>query len=333
MPGARRGGYSSAGRAPGCGPGGRGFKSRYSPHGDVSGHRQGPNPQGSGLVVSADAHGGREHGPLGAHLLRRWGHAVPPLRHHRHARHRRRLRGGGGRAGVRRDPACRWPCTPGCSSAPKDGATVETAQEVVLTFNEDVNPDFVAVKVTGPAGSETAGKPAVDGTAVTQALAADLPAGKHAVTYRVVSTDGHPVSGTVTFTSTAAPASASPSPTLAPPRVGDPHAVTDRLRRGLTGAHRDRRARLGGLRRRRHPLAGRRGRRPAGRPRARRRLAHHRRPARPTPRRMPRTSPMTTPSRPPTGAPRRPDRFRPDAGRLLMSPSRAISSIGRAADS
>ena len=29
---ARRGGYSSAGRAPGCGPGGRGFKSRYSPH-------------------------------------------------------------------------------------------------------------------------------------------------------------------------------------------------------------------------------------------------------------------------------------------------------------
>ena len=31
----------------------------------------------------------------------------------------------------------------------------------MLTFNEDVNPDFVAVKVTGPEGSETAGKPAV----------------------------------------------------------------------------------------------------------------------------------------------------------------------------
>ena len=28
------GGYSSAGRAPGCGPGGRGFKPRYSPHTD-----------------------------------------------------------------------------------------------------------------------------------------------------------------------------------------------------------------------------------------------------------------------------------------------------------
>ena len=99
------------------------------------------------------------------------------------------------------------------SSAPKDGATVETVEEVVLTFNEDVNPDFVAVKVSGPEGSETAGKPVVDDTAVTQALAADLPAGKHTVTYRVVSTDGHPVSGTVTFTTTAAPASASPSAT------------------------------------------------------------------------------------------------------------------------
>jgi hypothetical protein len=29
--GASHGGYSSAGRAPGCGPGGRGFKPRYSP--------------------------------------------------------------------------------------------------------------------------------------------------------------------------------------------------------------------------------------------------------------------------------------------------------------
>jgi hypothetical protein len=48
---------------------------------------------------------------------------------------------------------------------------------------------------------------------VTQALPVDLPAGEHVVTYRVVSTDGHPVSGSVTFTSTQAPTSASPSPT------------------------------------------------------------------------------------------------------------------------
>ena len=109
------------------------------------------------------------------------------------------------------------------SMTPADGSTMAAPPtKVVLTFNEDVNPDFVAVKVTGPEGSESAGKPAVDGTAVTQSLAADLPAGKHTVTYRVVSTDGHPVSGTVTFTSTAAPASASPSPTASPTASATP---------------------------------------------------------------------------------------------------------------
>lgn len=98
------------------------------------------------------------------------------------------------------------------SSTPQDGATVKSAQQVVLTFNEDVNPDFVAVRVTGPDGSETAGAPRVDGPVVTQALAAAAPAGEHTVTYRVVSADGHPVAGTVTFTTTQAPAPASPSP-------------------------------------------------------------------------------------------------------------------------
>ena len=45
MPGARRGGCSSAGRAPGCGPGGRGFKSRHSPQ-DLK-QPPGPVPRGS----------------------------------------------------------------------------------------------------------------------------------------------------------------------------------------------------------------------------------------------------------------------------------------------
>jgi methionine-rich copper-binding protein CopC len=99
------------------------------------------------------------------------------------------------------------------STAPKDGATVKTATKVVLTFNEDVNPNFVAVEVGGPAGDETDGDPTTDGRTVTQPLAPDLPAGEHVATYRVVSTDGHPVSGKVTFTTTAGPASASPSVT------------------------------------------------------------------------------------------------------------------------
>ena len=98
-------------------------------------------------------------------------------------------------------------------SSPEDGSTVATAEQVVLTFNEDVDATFVKVSVQGPDGSETAGKPTVAEREVTQALAPDLPAGEHVVTYRVVSTDGHPVSGSVTFTSAQPPASATPSPT------------------------------------------------------------------------------------------------------------------------
>ena len=37
------------------------------------------------------------------------------------------------------------------SSTPADGATVKTAEQVELTFNEDVNPNFVVVEVGGPA--------------------------------------------------------------------------------------------------------------------------------------------------------------------------------------
>ena len=97
-------------------------------------------------------------------------------------------------------------------SAPKDGSTLETADEVTLEFNEEVDPTFVQVTVEGPEGSQGQGEPEVDGRAVTQALSPDLPAGEHLVTYRVVSTDGHPVSGTVAFRTTAGP-SPSPEPT------------------------------------------------------------------------------------------------------------------------
>ncbi len=96
-------------------------------------------------------------------------------------------------------------------STPKDGSSVKTAEVVTLKFSEDVNPDFVTVQVAGPSGDETGGDATIDGGTVTQPLVGDLAAGQHVVTYRVVSTDGHPVSGTVTFTTTAGPASASPT--------------------------------------------------------------------------------------------------------------------------
>ncbi|MGB7819382.1 MAG: copper resistance protein CopC [Ornithinibacter sp.] len=107
-------------------------------------------------------------------------------------------------------------------STPADGDSVETATEVVLSFNEEVNADFVQVVVDGPDGAEADGDPVVDGRDVTQALSAGLPAGAHTVTYRVVSTDGHPVAGSIEFTTTAAPAT---SPSTSPSQSASPTAA------------------------------------------------------------------------------------------------------------
>ncbi|NHA67508.1 copper resistance CopC family protein [Phycicoccus flavus] len=108
-------------------------------------------------------------------------------------------------------------------TAPRDGSTVRTAQEVRLTFSEDVNPRFLQVTVEGPDGDETDGDATTDGGQVRQALVDDLPAGEHTVTYRVVSVDGHPVSGTFSFSTTATPRSA--SPTASPSTSADPTAT------------------------------------------------------------------------------------------------------------
>ena len=87
------------------------------------------------------------------------------------------------------------------SISPKDGSSLATAPtQVVLTFNEPISTSFATVSVTGADGAVSAGKAAVDGVTVTQALAPDLANGSYTVAYRVVSEDGHPVSDRTTFT-------------------------------------------------------------------------------------------------------------------------------------
>jgi copper resistance protein C len=103
------------------------------------------------------------------------------------------------------------------SVTPADGDTVATAPSTVtLEFDEPISTSFVTVTVTGPSGGAGAGRPQVDGTTVTQGLAADLPDGKYTVAFRVVSEDGHPVSDTTTFTVAAAPTTSLTSPTSEP---------------------------------------------------------------------------------------------------------------------
>jgi copper resistance protein C len=87
------------------------------------------------------------------------------------------------------------------SMSPAAGSTVTKAPaQVVLTFNEAVSTSFATVTVTGQDGDPvSSGRPDVSGKTVTQKLA-DTGSGRYTVAFRVVSEDGHPVSGKATFT-------------------------------------------------------------------------------------------------------------------------------------
>lgn len=96
-------------------------------------------------------------------------------------------------------------------SKPRQGARVaEPTREVTLVFSEAVEPDVLTVIVRGPGGQRyESGDAEVRGRSVTQATRPLGPDGKYEIAYRVVSADGHPVTGTVGFTR----ADAAPSPT------------------------------------------------------------------------------------------------------------------------
>jgi copper resistance protein C len=114
-------------------------------------------------------------------------------------------------------------------STPSDGSSIETAPDTVsLRFNEDVQAEFATLTVVGPDGTEYQTGPisASDGQ-VSTAVSPLGPAGIYQVGYRVVSDDGHPVQGKVSFTLTKpGPAAAVPAagPTAAPAPAAAPVA-------------------------------------------------------------------------------------------------------------
>lgn len=112
---------------------------------------------------------------------------------------------------------------------PADGTTVQALPaQITLTFNEDVLPDAGAtiVDVTDAAGATVAqGAPAVAGATVTQQLSSPAdPNGAYSVAWKVVSSDGHPVSGTFSFTVSGAPVT-TPTPTATPTATPSPTAT------------------------------------------------------------------------------------------------------------
>ncbi|HKG52244.1 MAG TPA: copper resistance protein CopC [Actinomycetales bacterium] len=102
------------------------------------------------------------------------------------------------------------------SSSPGSGDTVAPPGALTLTYSERLVDTGYRVVVRGPSG-EVRGDVRVSGDQVVTRFAEPLAAGPYDVVWRVVSADGHPVSGKLSFrvravaTPSASPRPASPS--------------------------------------------------------------------------------------------------------------------------
>lgn len=87
------------------------------------------------------------------------------------------------------------------ASSPKEGSTLTaTPPEIMLRFNEPIQSGLNEVSVRTGSTDATDGDLEVDGGTVYQPLKSSLPAGSYTVSYKVVSADGHPISGSYSFT-------------------------------------------------------------------------------------------------------------------------------------
>lgn len=113
-------------------------------------------------------------------------------------------------------------------SDPADGATVAVPPTAItLTFTGNINPAFATVVLTSTDSRNwVSGAPTVAGPQLRAAVSPGIPAGEVVtVGYRVVSADGHPVSGSFTFTIAGGPtpsAPASPPAAAAPVTTAEP---------------------------------------------------------------------------------------------------------------
>lgn len=93
--------------------------------------------------------------------------------------------------------------------SPEQGAVLDAAPKTIrLTFTEELGGGSLAVATSGR--SVAAGPARVDAAEIVLDVAAGSPAGVWTVAYRVVSADGHPITGQYQFT--VKPGSAKPTP-------------------------------------------------------------------------------------------------------------------------
>jgi methionine-rich copper-binding protein CopC len=106
-------------------------------------------------------------------------------------------------------------------SMPAQGESVSTLSELMLTFGEEVVPEFSKYTLVDSMGMTVAlGEPKYDVTKTTATIpvTGEIMAAHYVIGYAVLSIDGHPISGKVNFTSTAG----GPSPTTSPTNTSTP---------------------------------------------------------------------------------------------------------------
>ncbi|UKD55977.1 copper resistance protein CopC [Amycolatopsis sp. FU40] len=90
------------------------------------------------------------------------------------------------------------------SSPAKDSAIAAGPAKIVRTFNGPLDSGFTELSALGPDGKTPweSGAHTVAGADLSAPVKPLGPAGKYTVDYRIVSADGHPVSGSYSFTLT-----------------------------------------------------------------------------------------------------------------------------------
>lgn len=107
------------------------------------------------------------------------------------------------------------------ASDPANGASLTSGpQRVTLTFDQPVSRGFNTITVTGPGHTVwTTGAVTTSGNDVSTAVLPLGPAGEYVIGYRIVSADGHPVTGALRFTLTQA-GTGTPAPPTATEQPG-----------------------------------------------------------------------------------------------------------------
>ena len=90
------------------------------------------------------------------------------------------------------------------SSNPKsDAMLMKSPKSISLTFNEDLikisGKNISKISLSNTIGAVKLGAITINKRTITAKLLKTLPASKYKVTYRVVSADGHPISGSFFF--------------------------------------------------------------------------------------------------------------------------------------